>query len=57
MNAYFWIWRKTETEKYKYTQKTCNSPFEKNNVIELIFPYSKLEGGGNCVPMYSNKRS
>jgi hypothetical protein len=25
------------------------------NVIEPIFPYSKLEGGGNCVPMYSNK--
>ncbi len=30
---------------------------EKNNVIEPIFPYSKLEGGGNCVPMYSNKCS
>jgi hypothetical protein len=30
---------------------------KKNNVIELIFPYSKLEDGGNCVPMYSNKCS
>ena len=26
-------------------------------VIELIFPYSIAEGGGNCVPMYSNKCS
>jgi hypothetical protein len=28
-----------------------------NTVIELIFPYSLAEGGGNCVPMYSNKCS
>jgi hypothetical protein len=27
---------------------------KKNIVIELIFPYSIAEGGGNCVPMYSN---
>ncbi len=32
-------------------------PFETNIVIELIFPYSIAEGGGICVPMYSNKCS
>ncbi len=30
---------------------------KKNIVIELIFPYSLAEGGGNYVPMYSNKCS
>jgi hypothetical protein len=30
---------------------------KKTTVIELINPYSIAEGGGNCVPIYSNKCS
>ena len=38
--------------------KCCIMPNNlKNSAIELTFPYSIAEGGGNCVPMHSNKCS
>ncbi len=56
------ISRSIETSKIrKLLLKVCKFLYctlhQGHTVIELIFPYSIAEGGGNCVPMYSNKCS